>query len=220
MLWRNVLRCRGGRRSTLTRHGCRPPGSVFVPTSRCRSHRLFAALAVPLREYSEVSVRYFALQRLLLVCPMLARNSISAMPPHFDSEYDRHGHYLPAFRPPRTTLELLVAPPAPSLSLYSACNTHDYAYSACNTCWHAQAWVRRHTEAVRGVWHALRMPKATVRCWGFCWWWLIQRVVDEFIVRGWQPPVAFCLFLCCCSALWCALREGAEAEARIRYGSE
>ena len=33
-----------------------------------------AALAVPLREYSEFSVRYFALQRLLLVCPVLARN--------------------------------------------------------------------------------------------------------------------------------------------------
>ena len=41
-----------------------------------------AALAVPLREYSEFSVRYFALQRLLLVCPVLARKSISAMPPH------------------------------------------------------------------------------------------------------------------------------------------
>ena len=33
-----------------------------------------AALAVPLREYSEFSVRYFALQRLLLACPVLARN--------------------------------------------------------------------------------------------------------------------------------------------------
>ena len=80
-----------------------------------------AALAVPLREYSEFSVRYFALQRLLLVRPVLARNSTTAMPPHRDSEYDRYGHYLFAFIPPRTTLNLLVASPGPlSLSLGGA----------------------------------------------------------------------------------------------------
>ena len=79
-----------------------------------------AALDVPLREYSEFSVRYFALQRLLLVCPVLARNSTTAMPPHRDSEYDRFGHYLFAFMLPRTTLILLVASPGP-LSL-SQCN--------------------------------------------------------------------------------------------------
>ena len=43
--------------------------------------------------------------------------------------------------------------------------------------------------------------------------------VAVFIIRGWQPPVAFCPFLCCNSALQCAQREGAEAEARIGYGS-
>ena len=45
-----------------------------------------AALAVLLRGYSEFSVRYFALQRLLLVCPVLARKSIPAMPPHRETQ--------------------------------------------------------------------------------------------------------------------------------------
>ena len=76
-----------------------------------------AALDVPLREYSEFSVRYFALQRLLLVCPVLARNSTTAMPPHRDSEYDRFGHYLFAFMPSQNHPDFTCRVPWPSLSL-------------------------------------------------------------------------------------------------------
>ena len=36
---------------------------------------------------------------------------------------------------------------------------------------------------------------------------------------GLANPSSFLLFLCCYSALRCAEREGAEAEARIGYGS-
>ena len=77
-----------------------------------------AALAVPLREYSEFSVRYFALQRLLLVCPVMARTSTTAMPHHRDSEYDRYGHYLPAFNLMNHSRKFPVASPSP-LSLLS-----------------------------------------------------------------------------------------------------
>ena len=69
-----------------------------------------AALAVPLREYSEFSVRYFALQRLLLVCPVLARTIISAIAA---SEYDRRVRSLWALQstaPPSTIAMGTISP--------------------------------------------------------------------------------------------------------------
>ena len=74
-----VMRCRGGRCNT--RHEVDASPRVYVRVGAAvPTPAHVAALAVPLREYSEFSVRCFALQRLLLVCPVLARKSIPAMP--------------------------------------------------------------------------------------------------------------------------------------------